>query len=526
MKVFNLDTLDWDEHQDLAEPTPQTRIPTSRQRVEYLPQSGLIRVPKAPRTPREPWNGEWDHFNPRAIRTRSQFERLSIFRPAGYTESEIAGDFQDALESCLLHAFGEEAELKFERDASGKSVCRTIWDELKPGEVLEWPELSSFTSVARSWIDLEEVDPTDQSVLIGPGRWLTRGSGMMLIAPTGVGKSTWTATQCFAWALGRESLGLRPNGPLKSLVFQAEDDDGDLAAMARGIIWSLNPSDEERRLLGKNVLVFTEKTHIGDDLLQRIIRPQLETHRPDLLIINPLSTFAGCDLNKQEEIAKFLRVGLNAVLAEFGCAAIIVHHIPKPSKDRDAMLRAYSGAGSADLANWAREVVTLEPVGTTHGMFRMSASKRWRHLGWKDGDGNPTSSRLICHATDGQYWREPSGNDMQEAGATQYSAAALVGLVPDTGIDKSDLVGLVESTFAVSNRTARSYVKDLTRLKFHVIGGHRVRRALLVEAKRDRAEVYPGESGPKVVWVTHAEEQQGQSSPEGPSEPASLEIES
>ena len=83
----------------------------------------------------------------------------------------------------------------------------------------------TIPSAPRAWVDIEA---SEEDVLIGPGRWLTVGSGCMLVAPTGAGKSPWSATQSFTWALGRPSIGFVPVRPLKSLVVQSEDDDGDL----------------------------------------------------------------------------------------------------------------------------------------------------------------------------------------------------------------------------------------------------------------------------------------------------------
>jgi hypothetical protein len=50
---------------------------------------------------------------------------------------------------------------------------------------------------------------------------------------------------------------MRPNGPLKSLIIQAEDDDGDLGVMAESIVAELKPNDDEREQMRRNVLVLT-----------------------------------------------------------------------------------------------------------------------------------------------------------------------------------------------------------------------------------------------------------------------------
>jgi len=152
--------------------------------------------------------------------------------------------------------------------------------------------------VAQPWIDAGQ-SASDADVLIGPGRWITRGAGVLLIAYTGSGKSTWAATQSFSWAIGRESLGMRPNGPLRSLVFQAEDDAGDLGSMSGSNVTLLSPSAEQREMIRLNVLVITDSAMTGTEFLRRRVAPALRQYRPDLLWLNPLGSYFVADLNDQ-----------------------------------------------------------------------------------------------------------------------------------------------------------------------------------------------------------------------------------
>ena len=70
-------------------------------------------------------------------------------------------------------------------------------------------------------------------------RFLCRGGGMLLVGPTGIGKSSFALQCMILWAVGREAHGIRPPRPLKSLVVQAENDDGDMAEMRDGVIGGL-----------------------------------------------------------------------------------------------------------------------------------------------------------------------------------------------------------------------------------------------------------------------------------------------
>jgi len=49
--------------------------------------------------------------------------------------------------------------------------------------------------------------------------------------------------------------------------------------------------------------------------------------------IDPFQAYAGGDVVDPVVTKAFLRDGLNPILEEFNCAAIICHHTPKPTRD-------------------------------------------------------------------------------------------------------------------------------------------------------------------------------------------------
>src|SRR5207237_658965 len=57
-------------------------------------------------------------------------------------------------------------------------------------------------------------------------RFLSRGGGLLFAGPTGVGKSSMAMQLMISWALGREAFGIKSARPLKSMLVQAENDDG------------------------------------------------------------------------------------------------------------------------------------------------------------------------------------------------------------------------------------------------------------------------------------------------------------
>ena len=91
------------------------------------------------------------------------------------------------------------------------------------------------TQGSRSLSSLVQVKEDDESVLINPGRFLSRGEYRAIFGPTGVGKSTLMFQMAISFAIGKEFLGMKPNGHLESLIVQSENNEGDLADFREGI---------------------------------------------------------------------------------------------------------------------------------------------------------------------------------------------------------------------------------------------------------------------------------------------------
>jgi hypothetical protein len=261
--------------------------------------------------------------------------------------------------------------------------------------------------------------PEDDPSELLKHRFLCRGAGMLLVGPTGVGKSALAMQAMILWALGREAFGIKPARALKSLLVQAENDDGDLAEMRDGVIRGLALSDEDRARACEMVLVVREDQRTGFAFMQGVLRPPLEEHKPDLLWIDPALSYLGGEASSQKDVGGFLRNMLNPLLREFGCGCIILHHTNKPPAGREkpdwqAGDFAYLGSGSIEWAGWARCVVALRSVGS-HSVFEFRACKRGSRLRWKEEDGETTAyAKLIAHAKGaGQiYWREPDPDEI------------------------------------------------------------------------------------------------------------------
>jgi hypothetical protein len=356
---------------------------------------------------------------------------------------------------------------------------------------------------SRPLIDFTRLPEDDSTLLIGPGPFMSRATAALIVAATGLGKSTIGVTLASRFALGMEALGFVPTRPLKSVIIQAEDEDCDLGELAEGIRADIEPTPRQVEQLRRNLIILTERSRTGAEFL-RLVRRVLRKERPDLLWINPLSAYFGADLNDQRAVAWFCRNKMNPMLAEFGCALMVIHHTTKPSKEqreRKGGELAYAGSGSSDLANWAREVIVLQEQAP--GVCRLACTKRWRKLKWTDPDGNLVNYKTITHGLNGfQYWRLADAKDLESAGIQPYSEAAMLELVPLEGIDKAELKRAAAAQFRLSERQIATNIDKLVRSAWRRVEGIKLKCALLKESKRPRSEVYPDKaSGRDVVWI-------------------------
>ena len=254
-------------------------------------------------------------------------------------------------------------------------------------------------------------------------RFLCRRGGGLFVGPSGIGKSSLAMQAMILWALGRPFFRITPTGPLKSLLIQAENDDGDLAEMRDGVIAGLGLSPVEQAQALANVIVVQEDTRTASTFCDQVVRPLLEKHRPDLLWIDPALAYLGGDTNSQKDVGYFLRACLNPLLRAFHCGAIVIHHTNKPINGIEKSTWsagdfAYLGAGSAEWANWARCVLGIRSLGS-HEIFQLVAGKRGSRLGWTEADGITKKYSLqIAHA------KEPGVICWREVGAEEQAAMA------------------------------------------------------------------------------------------------------
>ncbi len=336
----------------------------------------------------------------------------------------------------------------------GQSIDRTTLDIRRTG--IEPP--ISLMDIATG--------PADPGKNLLGNRFLCKGGGMLFVGPSGIGKSSASAQQDILWGIGREAFGIKPSRPLKILTIQAENDDEDLAEMRDGVIKGLKLSSEDIAKVRENVFYDTVSDLTGDEFMD-YLENKLKTKQYDIVRVDHLTAYLGGDVSNPMFTTPFLRGRLNPLLKKYGVACIINHHTPKTTnrdtkrwKDSDWM---YAGAGAADVTNWARAILVIDPTHTSR-VFKFIAAKRGSRIGWRDKDDAVETTRYFCHGLAGIYWREPTQEDFIEVEA----AAEAVKKNGKKPRDPEDLLALIPMEGAIPKKkllldaTARKLGRDWT----------------------------------------------------------------
>lgn len=316
--------------------------------------------------------------------------------------------------------------------------------------------------------DLTLPPPDDPSELL-KHRFLCRRGSLLIVGSTGKGKSSLLIQALSLWANGLPFFGIKPTRCLRSIYIQAENDDGDIAAIRNGVCTGLKFTEAQRLQFFKNVLVFTSADHSGKQFCSEIVRPLLSNHSPDIIAIDPALSYLGGDTKEQRDVGLFLRNYINPLLIEFNCAVIINHHTNKISAitgdDSSESVQdfAYFGSGSAEWGNWSRASLALETT-KTKGVFRLHAGKRGSKIGWKNPDDSTSFSRLIAHSTDSNtiYWRDAEDSELPPSGRPKsFDEQSLLDLISENSLSTSEWQKIAREELNIARSPFYRALEDL-----------------------------------------------------------------
>ena len=266
---------------------------------------------------------------------------------------------------------------------------------------------------------LRDFNADEDSTSVLGNRWLCEGGGGVIIGQSGAGKSSLVAQLAMTWILGRDAWGIRPRGKLRILMIQAENDLGDIAEQFQGVAGEFEDSDEDVwAAMKERLFIVREAALTGKAFCERAHKLILK-YKPDLVIADPLLSYIGGEISKQEVCSSFLRNTLNPILFETRVAWLWVHHTNKPLKEipknwTDLDL-AYMGGGSADLTNWARLIAYLCREQGEEPYFQLNLPKRGRRAGMLDGEGKYTTKLSLKHASSRIAWQRADRIEEPEA---------------------------------------------------------------------------------------------------------------
>jgi hypothetical protein len=237
-----------------------------------------------------------------------------------------------------------------------------------------------------SWIDYGNMEIDRTKYHIGEG-FLEVGGFIMIIGPSYAGKSTLLAQLSIYLAVGLNWSFFRVEHPLRILIVQAEDSDNKLIKMGQ-MYRRMELTPAQIKLAQENTRVLTIWDLQDASAVKEIERHAL-VFKPHIICVNPLTSYLGSSIYKDDVINKFLRVELTPMLHRLKISAIVVHHPPKPPtgsakepKDLTAFELQYGGAGMAALTNAPRGNVFL--VHIDGEIFKLSAGKGFDDLGTKE----------------------------------------------------------------------------------------------------------------------------------------------
>jgi len=241
----------------------------------------------------------------------------------------------------------------------------------------------------------------DPNTVIG-NRWLCKGGSLLLVSQSGVGKSSFAMQFLVSLCTHKEFFGIKAKRPLRVVMLQAENDLGDVAEAYQDITGGMDLYPPDQRNLDENLFIYRDTNSVGHKFLESM-RTLIELHRADVILVDPLLSFAGIEVADQKQMTDFLRHGVARVLEDTGCILVAIHHTTKPKSANDKEGQtiadlAYSGAGASELVNYVREVGVLVRQPGEDPVFKFSLTKRRGRAGMKDFKGDFKGDIMVRHS--------------------------------------------------------------------------------------------------------------------------------
>lgn len=263
--------------------------------------------------------------------------------------------------------FGDAFDLHVHYEHHGNFNAALKHVEAEAAVEAAFEQANKIKATPYDWRDPTKI-PRRQWVF---GRWLLNGTVAVVVAPGGMGKSTFISGMALSLASGREYLGKTVwGGPKRVWVWNQEDDLDELSRslQAAAKLHGLEPADISDNLFvdsamdGTPLCTATEDRN-GVHLLEPVydaIKEELLRRGIKVLIIDPFVSSHEVDENSNTKIDKIVKAWARVAKAA-ECVIVLVHHT---SKVGSAEVNTNSARGASALTSAARSLLTLNRMTT------------------------------------------------------------------------------------------------------------------------------------------------------------------
>lgn len=273
------------------------------------------------------------------------------------------------------------------------------------------PEVSAVGTIGATpyaWREPETL-PTRDWLL---GRWLLRGTMSCVIAPGGVGKSTFLTSAALSLVTGRPLLGKTVwGGRARVWSWNLEDDGEEMARSIQAAAKHHNIAPSEldglfvdSGLDGRSICTATVRDgqfQLFDPVFRQLTR-EIRARTIDALFLDPFVSSHEIDENDNARIDRIAKAWAR-VARDANCSIVLVHHA---SKNGSAEVTAASSRGASALVNAARSAIVLNRMTDDEAKrLGIAADDRRRYVRIGDDKAN----RAPAEAAD---WFELTGVDL------------------------------------------------------------------------------------------------------------------
>jgi hypothetical protein len=224
-------------------------------------------------------------------------------------------------------------------------------------------------------------------------RWLLErvlplGKVGMLVAAGGVGKTMALVQLALSVATGREWLDHfgTPN-PGHVLLALGEEDEGEIRRRMYNAACAMCLTDEQKRVAADRIVALplagtsvalteSDGRSTTESATLHALRKRLDgaAHDWRLIILDPLSRFAGCDTEKDNNAAtRFIEVVESLAMSKGGPTVLLAHHTNKASRLQESESTTANARGASALTDGVRWVANLDREGD--GLAKIAVTK-------------------------------------------------------------------------------------------------------------------------------------------------------